>query len=267
MLPQDTEAKMFLANSLIKDQQFDKAKTILEKMMKLSPEHAFVNQLLALVFYNQLDYESAIFHAEKAIQNGLNNAVNRSVLGLSAYKLERFELAHSNLLAASNRLPPQHPINTVLVLVQIKLGYDQKAKGALAGLDELSDADVDLLFQTSFNLIEKGMVGDAQSLLMKAEDDTEPTVNNQLRLGLLKLSINDASGLNNLESALEAEPESIQVQTALAKAYIASKDYDKAKSIALAWKEKHSDNPAGIFLKHRFISLQKRLKKRVNNLI
>lgn len=261
MLPQDTEAKMFLANSLIKDQQFDKAKTILEKMMKLSPEHAFVNQLMALVLYNQHDYDSAIFHAEKAIQNGLNNAVNRSVLGLSAYKLERFELAHSNLLAASNRLPPQHPINTVLVLVQIKLGYDQKAKGALAGLDELSDADVDLLFQASFNLIEKGMVGDAQSLLMKAEDDTEPTVNNQLRLGLLKLSINDASGLNNLESALEAEPESIQVQTALAKAYIASRDYDKAKSIALAWKENHSDNPAGYILEAQIYIASKEIEK------
>lgn len=257
LLPNDLKIRLFLANSYVKNEQFDEAQKHLNFLLKVAPEHAFTNQLKGITFYQKPDYKQALAHTEKAIQNGLNTPSNRIVAGLSAFKLEQYELAHQYLVTLSGVLPSTHPVRKVLGVVQIQLGYNVDASDTLTEVEGISAQDVNLFTTASFELLKSGNVEEAKKLLEKTDSMLVENPEDMTTIGILKLSLNDLEGVLDLEKAVELDPELPMAKMALASAYINSKYYNKALSLANSWKESNPEQVEGYNLAAKIYLLTK----------
>ena len=246
LLENDVQIRLFLANAYVKNEQFSKAKKHLDYLIKLVPEHPFTNQLLGLIEYQKSDYKQALGYTEIAIQNGLDIPSNRVVAGLSAFKLEQYELAHQYLITLSNILSPTHPVRRVLALVQMQLGYSVEAGITLDGVDELTSQDINLFTTASFELLKAGKIDEARTILSKADKIVHEGSSEEIaKVGILQFSMNDLEGVANLEKAVEIDPELSMAKMALAAAYIKNNEFDKALSLAEQWKSTEPSKPEG----------------------
>lgn len=244
LLPQNVQIRLFLANAYVKSEQFEQANGHLDFLLKLSPEHPFINQLKGVVYYQNADFVKALEHTKKAIQNGIDSTSSRIVAGLSAFKLERYEEAHQYLSTLSE-LPATHPVQRVLALVQMQLGYTTNAGITLDELEGLTGQDVNLFTSASFELLKAGKIGEARRILAKTNTIENGSSQEMTKIGILKLTMNDLEGLTNLEKAVEIDPERPMAKVALAAAYIEAKEYDKALELADKWKKSHPDKVEG----------------------
>jgi len=260
LLANNVQIRLYLANAYVKNEQFNEANDHLDFLLKLVPEHPFTNQLKGLIDYQQSDYKQALAHTEKAIQNGLDTHANRVVAGLSAFKLEQYELAHQYLVTLSEVLSPTHPVRRVLALVQMQLGYSEDAGHTLEDLEELTPQDVNLFTTATFELLKAGKIDEAKKLLAKTKDIVSDNSQEMTKLGILKLSMNDLEGLADLEKAVEIDPELAMAKMALAAAYIKSEEFDKALSLAEQWKQSNPKKVEGYNLAAKIHLLKKEVE-------
>ncbi len=249
MVPSDSEVKIFIANSYLNNKKTIEAEKILTTLIKQQPEHAFINQLIGLVNYEKEDYENAIIYTDKAIQNGLDTIGNRVVVGISAYRQKRYELAHRNLIRTSKYFPDTHPINQVLSVVEIQLADESSSN-----IETDTIKEVDLLIQESFILSQLGEFDKVSDTFNSVSAQTE-NPQQLTQIGILKISNNDVSGIIDLEKAIELDPSANMTKAALAKSYIALKEYDKAFVIANDWIEQFPDKTVGHILSARLYFL------------
>ncbi|MBL4746990.1 MAG: PEP-CTERM system TPR-repeat protein PrsT, partial [Flavobacteriaceae bacterium] len=259
LLPKDIKIRLFLANAYIKNEQFADADKHLDFLLKLIPEHALTNQLKGIVYYQKGNYKLALSHTEKAIQNGLNTPSNRVIAGLSAFKLQQYELAHQYLVTIADILPKNHPVRRVLALVQMQLGYSSAAGETLSELEGLTAEDVNLFTSASFELLKAGKIDQAKYLLDKTDSLKTNNPQDMTKIGILKLSMNDLEGMADLEKAVEIDPELAMAKMALAAAYIQNKEFDKALSLAEQWKTKHPEEVEGFNLAAKILLIQKNI--------
>ena len=257
LLPNDVQIRLFLANTYVKNEQFDEANKHIDFLLKLVPEHPFVNQLKGLVYYQKLEYKQALAHTEKAIHNGLDTSANRVVAGLSAFKLVQYEIAHGYLVTLIEILPPTHPVRRVLAVVQLELGYSTDAGSVLEELEGLTSQDVNLFTTASAELLKAGKIKEAKKLLSKTDAISIDSSPEMTKLGALKFSMNDLEGITDLEKAVEIDPEFKVAKVALAAAYIKSEEYEKALSLAEQWKQSSPDKVEGYNLTAKIHLLQK----------
>lgn len=239
LLPSNIQVRLFLANSYIRNNQHSESIEHLDFLLDLFPEHPFTNQLMGLVFYKNGDYDNALTHTDKAIQNGLNVPSNRMIAGLSAFKLQQYERAHHFLITITKSLPSSHPVRKVLAVVQLQLGYSAEANDTLQLMDEATSDDINLLTTASFELLKIGKVQEAKSLVSKTNDIEINNPKEIAKIGILKLSMNDLEGITDLEKATEIDPDLPIAKFALASAYIQNKEYNKALDLAEKWKSSH----------------------------
>jgi putative PEP-CTERM system TPR-repeat lipoprotein len=261
LLQSDVQIRLFLAHTYIKNEQFDEANKHVSFLLQLVPEHPFTNQLKGLIFYQKSDYKQALFHTEKAIQNGLDTAANRVVAGLSAFKLEQYELAHQYLITLAEGLRPTHSVSRVLALIQIQLGYSVDAGSTLSELEGLTSQDINLITTASFELLKAGKIEDAKTLLEKTKEVDINSAEEIAKVGILKLSLDDLEGLADLEKAVEIDPELPIAKMALAAAYIQSKEYDKALDLAEQWKHANPEQVEGYNLAAKVLFIQNQIDK------
>jgi len=245
LLPSNIQVRLFLANSYIRNNQYKEAEEHLDFLLKIIPEHAFTNQLKGLVYYQKDDFENALTHTNKAIQNGLNIPSNRIIAGLSAFKLEQYERAHHFLITIAESLPPTHAVRRILAVVQLRLGYSTEAGETLQVMSGATADDIDLLTAASFELLKAGKFEDAKALVTKTNNISTSDPKDIAKVGILKLSMNDLEGLSNLEKALEIDPELAIAKIALVAAYIQTKEYDKALNLAEQWKTSNPEQVGG----------------------
>ncbi len=260
LLNGDVQIRLYLANAYVKNEQFKEANEHLDFLLKLIPEHPFINQLKGLIEYQNSEYKQALAHTEKAIQNGLDIPSNRVVAGLSAFKLEQYELAHQYLVTLSEILSPTHPVSRVLALVQMQLGYSDDVGDTLKDLEGLTSQDVNLFTTASFELLKSGKIKEAKELLAKTDDIVADNPEGLTKLGILKLSMNDLEGLADLEKAVEIDPELAMAKMALAAAYIKSEEYGKALSLAEQWKHSNPKQVEGYNLAAKIYLLKEEVK-------
>jgi len=266
LMPNNIQIRLFLANSYIRNEQHVEASSHLDFLLKIVPEHPFTNQLKGLVFYQQGDYENALLHTDKAIQNGLNIPSNRIVAGLSAFNLEQYERAHHFLIAIAKSLVPDHPVRKVLAVVQLQLGYTSEAGDTLNVMDGATSDDINLLTTASFELLKEGKFQEAKALVTKTNDISISNPQEIAKIGILKLSLNDLEGLTDLEQAAEIDPDLPIAKLALASAYIRNKDFDKALALAIKWKDTTPDKVEGFNLAAKILLLMNEVEKAENEL-
>jgi putative PEP-CTERM system TPR-repeat lipoprotein len=261
LLPKNTQIRLFLANSYVRNEQYIEAAEHLDFLLKKFPEHPFVNQLKGLFFYQKEDYVNALAHTTKAIQNGLDIRSNRVVAGLSAFKLEQYEQAHHFLITIADSLPSAHPVRKVLAIVQLQLGYNSEAGDTLQNMEGATAEDVNLLTTATFELLKIGKIQEAKALVQKTSDISDRNPQGIAKVGILKLSMNDLEGIADLEKATEMDSDLPIAKLALASAYIQNKKYDKALELAEKWKVSNPLQVDGFNLAAKVLLIQNKIKK------
>jgi putative PEP-CTERM system TPR-repeat lipoprotein len=248
LLPNLLQARVFLANAYLKNKQFKNSEKIVDQLLKINSEQAFLNQIKGFIRYQSDDFTNAKFFTEKAIQNGLSTVPNRIIAGISSFKLQNHEQAYEHLEAIQDDLPKQHVIRKLFAMVALELGQNSEAASSLQDLEGLSEDDIVLLSAASTQFMNAGRIKEAREIMSKAES---MDYNNPLRRaqkGMMRLSLNDIEGLTDLEEALAQEPGLEGINTALARAYIDNGIYEKALELGKQWIEQNNQETSGYVL-------------------
>jgi Flp pilus assembly protein TadD len=79
---------LMLANSLVKNENYQEATPLVKALLKNFPRNPFINQLQAIISFQNRDFEQALLSAEKAIDlPGGQATTSRFIAGVSAYHL------------------------------------------------------------------------------------------------------------------------------------------------------------------------------------
>jgi putative PEP-CTERM system TPR-repeat lipoprotein len=257
LLPKDLKIRLFLADSYIKNELFLEADVHLDYLLTKAPEHAFVNQLKGVSLFKSQNYVFALEHTEKSIINGLNSVPNRIIAGLSSYNLKQYEKSYQYLKGIEDSLDNSHPVKKILAIVQAHLGYTNEMGETFENLEGLTDDDANLLTAVSFELLRKGEIDKARSVLIKVDNLSGLDSTERAHLGILKLSLDDLEGITDLEKSLINNPDLSIAKIALATAYIVNKDYTKALALAAKWKSEEPGKVDGYNLGAKVYLLQK----------
>ncbi|WP_199609664.1 XrtA/PEP-CTERM system TPR-repeat protein PrsT [Flocculibacter collagenilyticus] len=203
--PQHLSTHFALAKTLMNANETEQAEVYINKLIANVPESPQANELAAGIEFEKENYEKASQFIEKAIQNGADTPQNHLLAGLSAYKNKNFEKAYYHLEPLSNMLKPNHVAKRVLLATQVILNKHDEAFDNLVNLEEMSEEDISLINATSYALINSGENEKAAQLLDHTQGQQLDT--QQLhQQGILKLSIDDESGIELLKQALKKDP-------------------------------------------------------------
>ncbi|GAA0857963.1 XrtA/PEP-CTERM system TPR-repeat protein PrsT [Aliiglaciecola litoralis] len=233
--PGDAQGNFLLVDTLIRSEQYDQAESMLNDLLAKLPENAKLNEFLGILKYNKQDYAGAKLAMEQALAAGSNSATVKLIAGVSSFQQENLEQAHKHLASVQDVLPPSHPAKRLFAEIQLRLGYSSGAAETLKNLGAYDLSDVRLFTQAGFNLVRQGDNSSAQKMLDLAKQMDPTSATEKVRLGVLKLSLNDKSGIQDLEDALKIDPKSIQARLMLAQAYVRDEQVDQAIEVAKQW--------------------------------
>ncbi len=233
---------LLIADSLVKANRYEEAEKYADVVLSSLPNQPIANYVKATARFFAKDFSLAIELAEKAIQNNLNTPQLRLIAGASAYNLANFEKAYNHLSVIAEMLVPEHPAKKMLIVSQFQLGLIDDLTDSLDDFSPQNKADEQFLSALSFNLYTVGATQEAKKLAAKSTNTVEGTPAANAREGMLKLLMNDPSGVENLELALEKNPALKGAELAIAYAALQSGELEKAYGVAQKWQEKHPDD-------------------------
>jgi putative PEP-CTERM system TPR-repeat lipoprotein len=239
--PEDKQTTFVLAKLLIDIGKFEAADPYIDELLSFNDQNPLLNQLKSAIHAQKSDYVNALKHAEIAIKGGIDAPSIRLIAGYSAYQMQDYSSANRHLTYIAGALPDNHPGLKLLAASQLQLGLTSEVVDVLGRLDQLSDEDAPLFSKASYELLRDGFEKEAKVLIEKSTNISR-TAEDLTRLGLLQLSLNNLDGIVNLEEAVSKSPESVNAQTTLAKAYIVTKQYDKALELSSNWKNTSPDD-------------------------
>jgi len=265
--PKSGIVQLLLADSLLKSEQYEKAELYADAILASVSTQPFANYIKSMVRFQSKDYAKASEHAEAALSANFNQFNLKLVAGASAFYLKNWEQTNLHLSAISQYLPPEHQAKKMLALSQLELGLINGINETLSDFSSDSKSDSQFISSLSYKLLELGAVDEAKALVEKNESFTADAVNTA-RQGVLKLMMNDPSGLQDLENAVTLNPDLIQAELALAFAAVKAGDIEQAKKIAKKWKKEYPDKAGSsnlmaiIFIKEKdFAKAEQALKE------
>lgn len=245
--PSSGHTQLMEIYALLNDEQIDLAEKKVDSVLAVYKEAPLAKQFKAQITYLKKDYLTAIEYAEQSINSGLNSTENRLVAGISAYKLDRFELSYRHLISVIDELPLDHPVRNILIVVQNELGYFSEAAELLKKSD-LDDKDFNLLALMSQKLMQTGKSAQAKELIDKSKDIRLNTAESNFARGVFRLSLNDLEGILDLEKSLALSPELTKAKQALITAYISQGQNTKAIALAQELIQQSPDGHMGYIL-------------------
>jgi len=239
--PEDKQTTFVLAKLLVDIGDLEAADPYIDELLLLSDQNPLLNQLKAATYAYKGDYANALKRAEIAITGNIEAPSLRLIAGYAAYQIQDYSSANRHLTYIAALLPDNHPGLRLLAASQLQLGLTSEVGDVLNRLDQLSDKDAPLFSKASYELLRDGFEKEAKVFIEKSTDISR-TAEDLTRLGLLQLSLNNLDGIVNLEEAVSKSPELVSAQTTLAKAYLVTKQYDKALELASNWKNNSPDD-------------------------
>lgn len=250
--PEEVDAQFLLARLYSQANQQEKAEPIVDKLLKDYPNQPILLQLKASARAAKQQHKEALALAEKALSLQPEDTTSRLIAGVSSYFLDDFEVSHTHLAVIASHLPASHPALRILADSQLRLGMSLDANETVKRFNNITEIDTVLAAQVGQNLLRQGEINKAKALLDKQPENLT-SAQSLLNIGALKLSLNDVSGILNLEQALDAvanteQLSAYQVEVTLAQAYLATKAYDKALVIADRWQASKEHKAQGYLL-------------------
>ena len=200
--PDDVNVTFIFARLLTDLGRTEEAEPLVDNLLSINAEHGLLNQLKGLARYYQDDFNLALTHLEKSLLNAPKDVGTRLVAGVSAYWLEDYDRAHHHLSLIADQLPPSHPSLRLLAVSQLELGLTLDANNTVENFDNITSQDTVLLTRLGLSLSQAGEKLKAKALLDKTQSVNGDKANVLPELGLLKLSLNDISGLDDIEQSL-----------------------------------------------------------------
>jgi putative PEP-CTERM system TPR-repeat lipoprotein len=239
--PDDKQTTFVLAKLLVDIGDLEAADPYISELLLINDLNPFLNQLKAATYAAKGDYANALKRAEIAITGNIEAPSLRLIAGYAAYQIQDYSSANRHLTYIAAVLPDNHPGLRLLAASQLQLGLTSEVGDVLERIDQLTDKDAPLFSKASYELLRGGFEKEAKALIEKSTDISR-TAEDLTRLGLLQLSLNNLDGIVNLEEAVSKSPELVSAQATLAKAYIVTKQYDKALELANNWKNNSPDD-------------------------
>ena len=237
----DNKGKLLLADAYIKTQRYDEAEPLINELLKVSPEHAYINLLKGVSSFNKGNFQSTIEYLDNTLARDPFNVAAKMYAGTAAYRLGKYEQAFEYLKPVAESLGVKHPVNKMLTDIKINLGYTIEA---LEDFKKLTFNDIDesqLLFKLGAGLTEKGMLEEVKGLLKKADEWNLNDSESLTKAGILKVSIDDLSGIEDLEQAFELKKDPL-TREALIKSYLFAGEVEKAQSLVESWLNEQPKN-------------------------
>ena len=247
--PKFAQVKLFIADALIKNKQYAEAEAIADEILAKVPTQPFMQNIKAMARFEEKDYIAANNLANQSISSGYNSFSLKLVAGASAFYLQNYDQSYLHLKDLSPYLSADHPARKMLAVSQLQLGFIDEIGETLSGYDATKKENSQFLATLSYELLEVGAYKKAQEMANQAAHSNEVSAEEAARTGVLKLMMNDPSGINNLELALEQNPELVSAELALAFASIKSGDTAKASKIATKWLNEYPKKAGGYNLK------------------
>jgi len=239
---------LYLANAYLKDKQFENAEKHSDIILKVNERHAFANYIKSHIKFQSGDYTNARRFAEKAIQNKFDNNASRIISGVSAYRMKNYEQAYSSLKTIEESLPSLHLVRKLLAVIELKFGYAGRVLDSLGDIDEIKEADTDFLSIASMQLIKVGRADEAKEILGKLDKASPLNATQKVRSGLIKLIMNDATGLEDLQQAIELDPDFVEAELAYAISAYNQGEPEKTMEVALKWQKSFPEKAEGFNL-------------------
>lgn len=274
--PNSSKVQLFIADALLKNGQYDEAEKIADSILAQVPTQPFLQYIKATARFEANDYEAASRFAIQSLNSGFNSFSLKLVAGASAFYLKNYEQSINYLTDLMPYIGSEHPARRMLAVSQLQLGQIDDISETLSDYDSADPNNAQFLATMSYGLLEQGAFEQAKKMANYASSSTEISAEEVARVGVLKLMMNDPSGIDKLELALQKNPELISAEFALAFALINSGDIAKAKIIAHKWLEQYPDKAesynlqSAIFLKNENMqkgeaALEKSLQLEPNN--
>ncbi|MDG1734066.1 MAG: PEP-CTERM system TPR-repeat protein PrsT [Thalassotalea sp.] len=235
VLPHNYLVRLTYISVLLQKGQIDDAEKQADFMLSKFPNAWFANELKAEISLRQQRYKDAAEYAGIALTNRPGLFKSNLIAGIGFYQSNNNEMAFHHLALIESRLPVNHFGHQILTTVKLRLGYTEDAITAIDAIEDLTEDEFSLLANASVALIRSGDNEKAQEYI-KRMDSIESSDSNILsKRGVFKLSVNDQSGIQDLEQAIEINPEYDNARLALLYNYIRNNKFEQAMSIASAW--------------------------------
>ncbi len=246
--PKASYYTLFISRALVMGGQLEQAQPYVDSILKHSPNQILANDLKATIDFSNSDFESAKQHADRALNNGSNSLSAALISGISAYRLKLYEQANNRLRQVLPRLPDDHFARRLYIATQFKLGYIDEAIKELAELNTDSKETSAFLAQSSMELSKLGRNEEALELAQKAYESDGGQFN-EMMLGMVKLSGNDASGIEDLKSAIQEQPDQRKAELGIGYYYLQLGAFDEANEIADKWLKADNKDADALTLK------------------
>lgn len=233
--PGDAQGNFLLVDALIRTEKYSEANAMLSSLLVKLPDNPKLNEFAGILAFNKSQYGDAKAAMEKAISNGSNSPAVRLIAGVASFHENKLEQAHKHLSAVQGVLPNAHPAKRLFAEIQLRLGYSTGAAETLGNLGSYDLTDVRLFTQAGLDLVRQGDNSTAQKMLDLATENTPTSAEELTRIGMLKLTLKDKTGIQNLLDALAIDPKAVQARLVLTQAYIANNDFPKAINVAKDW--------------------------------
>jgi len=243
--PDSGKVQLFIADSLLKNGQFEEAEAIADTVLARVPTQPFLQYIKAMARFEDQDYKEASRFANQSLNSGFNSFSLKLVAGASAFYLKNYEQSLVHLKDLMPYLSAEHPARRMLAVSQLELGLIDDISETLGDYDSSNKENAQFLSSLSYGLLEVGAYEQAKKMASYSANSNEMTAEQIARDGVLKLMMNDPSGIDKLELALEKNPELVSAELALAFASIKSGDIARASIIANKWLKEYPEKAGG----------------------
>ncbi|MCJ8318975.1 MAG: PEP-CTERM system TPR-repeat protein PrsT [Colwellia sp.] len=231
--PLSRKIYLILAETLMKTEDYLEAEKYADLILQAFPNQPVANYVKAVVRFAEKDYTLASQFSQVALSSEYKKSHLKLVAGASAFHLKNYAQASFHLEPIIDRLISDHPARKMYAISQFQQGLIDDITDKLENFTPTTEADAKFMSNLSFSLFSVGAKEDAKKL---AEDAAKASVSSSaMRQGLLKLMMDDPSGIIQLEQTISEHPEA---QLALAYAEMQAGNYEKALTRAKKWQEK-----------------------------
>ena len=233
--PHSSKVQLFIADAFLKNGQYIEAEAIADNILAKIPNQPFMLYIKAMARFEVKDYKAASNFSGLSLSSRFKSFSLKLVAGASAFYLENYEQSHLHLSDIVMYLPSDHAARRMLIISQLQLGLIENISETLGDYASSKQDNSQFLSALSYELMELGAYEKAKELAKYVATYPKVHAEQSARAGILKLMMNDPSGVDNLELAIQQNPELISAELALAFASIKAGDMRRADEIATKW--------------------------------
>jgi len=238
--PRAGYVQFLIAVTALQMKDIKNATKYVDNLLAGNPTQPLVNHLKALLVFDKKDYKAAQMYAEQSINRGLKSPANYLIAGVSAYHQESMEIAYGHLRKAITSYPDNQQLQRLVMFIQLKFGYLDKASENYLKQDQRSVQDVLFGNLMAYQFMQKGQFDEAGSVLHYLENTpiSQPAIRLQTQALKNQLKLKDIIPLTKLTSqAQSTQVKNSNVEEKLIRLMllIESNEITKAQNEAELW--------------------------------